>query len=257
MKINSAALNYYDEIQKAEAGDVRAMVRVAFAILHGNKSEKLQPEEAELAIRYYKRAAELGDKSAMLDLAACYMDGRGVKRDVEESLRWYERGWDPDSPSACFCLGCINRYDYPEGGGEIPSEDPERIVKALKCFSRGAELMSSDCLYELGELYLFGKSVTKDPQKAFALFMKAYEEYDDDILSDRVLRIYLRVAECWHYGIGTEADLHEAFDYIQMFRDERRRRVRAGEPEEDYIIDRAEKEWVEINRELEASSGEE
>ncbi len=47
MKIYTASLNYLDEIKKAEAGDVEAMIRVAFAILHGNKTEKLQPEEAE------------------------------------------------------------------------------------------------------------------------------------------------------------------------------------------------------------------
>ena len=47
MKIYSASVNYLDEIQKAEAGDVKAMIRVAFAILHGNKPEKLQPEEEE------------------------------------------------------------------------------------------------------------------------------------------------------------------------------------------------------------------
>ena len=257
MKVYSTSLNYHEEIQKAEAGDVSAMVRVAFAILHGNTSETLQPEEAELAIGYYKRAAELGDKSAMLDLGACYMDGRGVKRDVEESLRWYERGWDPNDPNACFCLGCINRYDYPAGGGEILSEDPERISKALQYFKRGAELMGVDCLYELGELCLSGKSVKKYPQMAFALFMKAFEEHDDDIISDRGLRVYLRLAECWHYGIGTKADLQEALDYIQLFREEQRRRMQAGELEEDYIIERAEKEWIAINRALDAASGEE
>ena len=30
MKIYSAGLNYYREIEKAEAGDVKAMIRVAF-----------------------------------------------------------------------------------------------------------------------------------------------------------------------------------------------------------------------------------
>ena len=256
MKIYSASLNYLDEIHKAEAGDVKAMIRVAFAILHGNKTEKLQPEEAELAIRYYKRAAELGDKSAMLDLGGCYMNGRGVERDVEESLRWYERGWDPDSPGACFCLGCLNRYDYMNGGEEVPVSDTERIAKAVGYFQRGAELLNSDCLYEMGELYLSGIGVPEDKKKAFELFMDAFEEHDDDILSDRALRIYLRLAECWHHGIGTEVDLYEAFDYIQMFREENRRRIPAGEIEADCVLEEAEQEWIAINREIEATSGE-
>ena len=252
MKIYSTSVNYLDEIQKAETGDVKAMIRVAFAILHGNKSEKLQPEEAERAIGYYKRAAELGDRSAMQDLGACYMDGRGVERDVQEAFRWYEKGWDPDDPSACFCLGCINRYDYLENGSEVSTADPERIGKAVKYFERGAELLDSDCLYELGELYLSGVGVPEDKAKAFSLFTDASEEYDEDILSGRGLRIYLRLAECWHYGIGVEADLDEAMDYILMFREERRRRVKAGEEEEPYIIERAEQEWTSINRDADA-----
>lgn len=253
MKIYSASLNYADEIKKAEAGDIASMVRVAFAILHGNKSEVLQPEEAERAIRYYKKAAELGDKSAMLDLGACYMNGRGVKRDVEESIRWYERGWDPEDPNSCFCLGCINRYDYLDDLSEVPTADNERISKAIKYFRRGTALLDSNCMYELGELYFSGTGVPKNKKKAFSLFESAYEEHDDEILSDRYLRILLRLAECWHHGFGTEADIEEAYDFICLFREEWRRRQKYGEEEETYIIERSEHEWIEINREFETT----
>lgn len=256
MKIYSASLNYFDEIQKAEAGDVKAMIRVAFAILHGNKTEKLQPEEAELAIRYYKRAAELGDKSAMLDLGGCYMSGRGVERDAKEAARWYELGWDPDDPAACYCLGWLNRYDYLNDGEEVPTSDAERITKAVQYFKRGAELLNPDCLYELGELYLSGTGVPEEGEKAFCLFMKAYEERDEDVLSDSALRIYLRLAECLHHGIGTEVDLEEALHFIQLFRKENRRRVSIGETEAEYVIEKAEQEWIAINRELDAVSRE-
>lgn len=250
MKVYSAQLDYYHEIQKAEEGDVKAMVRVAFAILHGNKDERLEPEEAERAIRYYKTAAEMGDKSAMMDLGACYMDGRGVKRDVAEAVRWYERGWDPDDPGACFCLGCINRYDYLEDGTEVPTTDPARIEKAMDYFKRGAELLDCGCLYELGELYLTGTGCRIDPEKAFQLFQDSFEEHDPDVLSDRVLRAALRLAECWHYGIGTESDLEEALEYITFFRREHRRRCLFGEKEEDIVVESAEKEWIAINRDL-------
>ena len=256
MKIYSAGLDYYHEIEKAESGDTDAMIRVAFAILHGDKSEKLEPEEAERAIRYYKTAAEHGDKSAMLDLAACYMNGRGVPRNVQESLKWYERGWDPDNPGACFCLGCINRYDYLEDLSEVPTADEERIRKALGYFERGSELADSDCLYELGELYLKGKRVQKDERKAFALFVQAEDESDLEILSSRILRVYLRLAECWHYGIGTKKNIEIAYDYICLFREERRRREEAGEPEEDHIIERAETEWIAINRDKDTALSE-
>lgn len=250
MKIYSAQLDYLEEIQKAESGDAEAMVRVAFAILHGNKTDNLEPEEAERAIRYYKTAAEMGNKSAMMDLGACYMDGRGVERNVEEAIKWYERGWDLDDPGACFCLGCISRYDYLVDGTEVPTADPDRIEKAMSYFRRGAELDDCGCLYELGELYLSGTVCEADPEKAFQLFESSVEEHDLDVLSDRVLRAYLRLAECWHYGIGTGVNLEEAMNNITFFRSEYRRRRRFGETEEDTVLKRAEKEWIAINRDL-------
>ena len=66
--------------------------------------------------------------------------------------------------------------------------------------------------------------------------MKAYEERDGDVLSDSALRIYLRLAECLHHGIGTEVDLVEALNFIQLFRKENRRRVSVGETEAEYVI---------------------
>lgn len=43
--------------------------------------------KARLMFRWYQRAALLGDGSAQLDMAKCYLSGTGVRKDVQAALR--------------------------------------------------------------------------------------------------------------------------------------------------------------------------
>jgi TPR repeat protein len=40
-----------------------------------------------LMFEWYRRAADTGDGSALLDIAKCYLRGRGVRRDLQAALR--------------------------------------------------------------------------------------------------------------------------------------------------------------------------
>jgi tetratricopeptide (TPR) repeat protein len=44
-------------------------------------------KEWRTMFRWFQRVAETGDGSSQLDLAKCYLRGRGVKRDVQAALR--------------------------------------------------------------------------------------------------------------------------------------------------------------------------
>lgn len=253
MKIYCSEMNYPVERRKAKLGDRDAMVRVAFYILNGNLKEQFSKREVKRAIRYYMKAAKRGDKSAMLDLAACYMEGKGVERNHREAVKWYNRGYEPNNPSSCYCLGWLNLYDYLEDKSEIVTTDPVRVRRALYYFQKGADLESSDCLYELGVIFLSGKGVEKDSRKAFRFFRKAEQLSDPEILNDRLLHIYLRLAECCHYGIGTSINLDKAFYWICLFRDEFHRRSRYREEESFQIIEEGEKEWKAINIDIDES----
>ena len=236
MKIYSSELDFGKEIAAAEAGDTKAMVRVAFAILNGRLSETIHPDEAALAIRYYETAAAHGDKSAIMDLAACYMDGRGVRRDVQTSMQLYAQGFDPTSGSSCFCLGCVHRYDYPEGGGEIPTRSAGRIAKAIDYFTQGAALENADCMYELGNMALHGIGMEKDDKKALIWFQCALDALDEEILSGRGLHIYYALALCYYHGYGTAVDHETAEEYISYFMQEKRRRHKYGEPIASWLL---------------------
>lgn len=43
------------------------------------------------AARWWRKAAELGQTSAMIDLAFTYKEGRGNPQNYAEALRWYQQ----------------------------------------------------------------------------------------------------------------------------------------------------------------------
>ena len=71
--------------RKANAGDIDAMLEVAFCYLYGTDVKK---NEAKAA-KWYHRAAEHGNAKAQVELGDCYRCGRGVKKNDEEAAKWY------------------------------------------------------------------------------------------------------------------------------------------------------------------------
>ena len=43
------------------------------------------------ALKWYKKAADLGNDSAMYNIGSMYENGRGVIRNKSEAVKWYEK----------------------------------------------------------------------------------------------------------------------------------------------------------------------
>ena len=82
-------------IKQAEAGDADAANTVGFQ--YGNGLSVMQ-NDAE-ALKWYRKAAELGSEKGMYHLAGVYENGYGVKQDYQAAIKWYrkaaERGHVP------------------------------------------------------------------------------------------------------------------------------------------------------------------
>jgi hypothetical protein len=250
MVIFPSEMNLYEEIKKADAGDGEAMMRVGFYILFAHPHEPLEQEMADRAIEYYEKAAALGYKTAMQDLGAAYMDGVGVERDLQKSLEWYRKGWDPQDGASCMCMGSVSRYDYLTDGEEVPTTDPERIADAVYYFKLGADLNDSDCLFELGELYLTGIGVEKSVEKAFELFSKAEEYAEPDLVNDRSPLLYWRLGMCYRYGWGTVSDKDMALEYLEFAIHEWSCREKLGIDGEKYYRRQATEELQSLKKEM-------
>lgn len=249
-------LNYYELMKKAEEGDLDAMFGVASYIIWGDPTSTVEPEMGERALKYYEANADAGDGDSMLDLGAMYLEGRGVPKDEKKAMEWYRKGAGAGAYRACRCLGNYYKYDTLDDGTPVPTADEGRLQKAFEWFQRGAEEQHEEnCLYELGDFYSYGICIPKDEKKAFELYQEAYSVImnviakDDMSLNDCYSDVCLRLAECWHYGIGTKKDLSAARKMIQIARDECKRRKDAGDMYGGAYLPRAEKEWLLIMQE--------
>lgn len=248
-------LNYYEEMKKAEAGDLDAMFAVASYIVWGDMTSPVEPEAVERAVRYYTANANEGDTDSMLDLGAMYRSGRGVEKNDETALSWYMKAAEAGGHNACRCIGNFYKYDELDDGTPVPTADLERLKKAFEWYEKGAENEEENSLYELGDFYRYGVVVEKDEEKAFSLYEEAcriivdYVLTDTDSLNDSYSDVCLRLAECYHYGIGTEPDLEEAVYYIKIAKAEAQRRYNNGDMWGGCPLPRIKKEWQKIMQE--------
>ena len=82
------------------------------------------------AIRWYRRASELGDAAGMNALGAAYAGGKGVAKDETEAVNWYRKAAGLGDAGAMILLG--QAYAY---GSGVSKDDNE----ALRWFRKAAD----------------------------------------------------------------------------------------------------------------------
>jgi hypothetical protein len=65
------------------------------------------------AVKWYRRAAALGDASAQSSLGFCYEYGYGVAQDYAEAIKWYHKAAAQGNVIAQCAIGF--RYEYGRG----------------------------------------------------------------------------------------------------------------------------------------------
>ena len=87
----------------AAAGDANAIGDLADRYWRG---DGVRPDAAK-AVDLYRRAADLGDGRAMLQLGFLHENGRVLSQSHEQAVAWYRRAADSGSASAMFHLGVM------------------------------------------------------------------------------------------------------------------------------------------------------
>ena len=100
-------------IQQAEAGDADAANTVGFQ--YGNGLSVMQ-NDAE-ALKWYRKAAELGSEEGMYHLAGVYENGYGVKQDYQAAIKWYRKAAEHGHVPAHHSLARL----YEQGQG-VPKD---------------------------------------------------------------------------------------------------------------------------------------
>jgi TPR repeat protein len=115
------------------------------------------------AIAVYRKAADKGSTSAMVELGVMLATGTGVAKDEAQARKLFER-----AAEAGNARGVTNLAALSGGGGALA--DP---AKARVLLAKAAEANSPEAQYQLGMMIAEGVGGPKDDVAARALFQKA------------------------------------------------------------------------------------
>jgi uncharacterized protein len=181
---------------KAEAGEPVAMRQLADAL----NADAANPHHADLALRWYEKAAkqadlpailkaaelhlygvhikptraaqfylqaaQLGDASAQYQLAMLYRRGFGVQQDMDRAEHWFEHARESGHVDATYQLAMI----LDEG-----LNDAEDNARAAELYATASELGHGQASYHLAVMHDEGESMPEDDRKAMLLYTLAAE----------------------------------------------------------------------------------
>jgi TPR repeat protein len=139
--------------RQAAAGSRRAMYQLGRAF-----AANRQPQEAVAA---WRKAADKGSTSAMVELGVLYGTGAGVAKDDAQARKLFERAAQAGNPRGVSNLAAL--------GGSGAAADPARSRELL---AKAAET-NPEAQYQLGMMLAEGTGGEKDDVRARALFEKA------------------------------------------------------------------------------------
>ena len=179
----------------AELGNARAQFRLGRLYQTGTGVVK---DEKEAAV-WYAKAAEQGNVNAQFNLGFCYEWGEGVAKDEEEAVKWYAKAAEQGDAMTMTNLGVC----YEKGKGVGKDEE-----KAVKWYTKAAEQGDAAGQINLGLCYLLGKGVTKDEKEAVKWFAKSAKQGQAQAQSS--------LGICYSKGIGVSKDEEEAVRWYAM-----------------------------------------
>jgi len=160
------ALRWYR--RSADAGYIGAQVNLGVIYLDRN-SRHWDCAEGK---RWTRVAAERGDPTAQLNLGmalhgGCQGGGAGVsKKDLEESVAWFQKSADGGHLSGLFFLA----GSYRSGTGV--AQDPG---KAMELYRKGADRGDWQAAQEISRMYAVGEGVPKSTELSEQWFSKAVQ----------------------------------------------------------------------------------
>src|SRR4029078_6033802 len=132
--------------------------RAMYQLVRAEAARGQRPE----AMAAWRKAADKGSTSAMVELGVLYGTGTGVARDEAQARKLFERAAEAGNPRGVSNLAAL-------GGGAGASSDP---VRARELLSKAAQT-NAEAQYQLGMMLAEGDGGAKDDTAARALFEKA------------------------------------------------------------------------------------
>lgn len=165
-------------------------------------------DDAE-AIRWYKKAAALGNAEACYDLGWHYGDSYFSRPDYDEAFKWYQKAYDLGEERAAFHLARA----YDEGRG-VKRDD----ARAFELYQQSLtnERYDSETVFYLAMMYEDGRGTAKDTEKAMEM-LQAAAKYDSNAAL-QLAYYYYKGHLVPHDNVAAYVLLHDKI-YCMMDRD--------------------------------------
>lgn len=190
--------------EAAEKNDKTGLMILGACYLNGNEVSKNE----EKAYEYYIQAASMGEETALNQLGWMYMNGCGVEEDPSQAFFWYNESANKQSDVGMYNLACCYQDGY---GVEQDSE------KAAEWYKKAAEAGYIDAMLALG---LYYQEHMIDFDKAEKWLLKAAEAGSAEAMN--MLGVFYSDTMCdntsavkW-YKKAVELDLPIAFRNLAL-----------------------------------------
>ncbi|CAN7550229.1 peptidoglycan-binding protein [Pararhizobium sp. LjRoot235] len=180
------------DVAKDEAGKTRPLTPSA-----GTETAVIVP--AEIESQALAEAARKGDPLALFEVGAVYTEGRGVKIDLAEAAKWYQRAADAGVVPAEYRLASL----YEKGTGVARD-----LNKARALYLQAAEKGNASAMHNLAVMLASGDEGAPDFAGAGKWFAMA---------ADRGIRdSQFNLAILYARGNGVKQDLEESYKWFAV-----------------------------------------
>ena len=121
------------------------------------------------AVKWYRKAAEQGNKEAQSFVGQCYVLGLGVKKDYKQAIYWFRKAAEQGDKDVQYILG----HCYYTGDGV-----KKDYKQAVYWFRKAAEQGVARAQSVLGDCYAKGYGMKKDSKQAVYWWGKAAKQGD-------------------------------------------------------------------------------
>ena len=121
-------------------------------------------KDPKKAVFYFQSAAQQGLASAQTHLGSCYYSGTGVTKNYQQAFEWFKKAAEKGDVTAQDNLGSC----YLLGHGTTQNH-----TAAVEWYKKAADKGNSSAQAHLGSCYLYGQGVPEDKDKAIYWYEKA------------------------------------------------------------------------------------
>ena len=158
-----------------------------------------QYENAREAIKWYRKAANLGHAESQFELAMMCRGGYDIPVDYEEAAKWYLKAANQGHAYAQYHLGIL--YETGEGVAE-------NFEEAIKWYFKAANQNVEGAQYAIGVCYSSGHAVPQDYEEAVKWYRKAADKGYYSAL--------LTLGDMCETGTGMPVDYEKAMQYYRQ-----------------------------------------